>query len=51
MVHTYIKGTIFGITPDQGEKPMIGYNILIKTFGSLGQIIAFFARSIVMVFL
>ena len=31
MVHTYIKGTIFGITPDQGVKPMIGYNILIKT--------------------
>ena len=31
MVHTYIKGTIYGITPDQGVKPMIGYNILIKT--------------------
>ena len=31
MVHTYIKGTIYGITPDQGVKPMIGYNIVIKT--------------------
>ncbi len=31
MVHTYIKGTIYGVTPDEGVKPMIGYAILIKS--------------------
>ena len=31
MLHTYIKGTIYGVTPDEGVKPMIGYATLIKS--------------------
>ncbi len=30
MVHTYIKGTIYGVTPDEGAKPMIGYTSILK---------------------
>lgn len=30
MVHIYYKGTIFGMTPDEGVKPMIGHTGVLK---------------------
>ena len=30
MVHIYYKGTIFGMTPDEGIKPMIGHTGVLK---------------------
>ena len=30
MVHLYNQGTIYGITPDEGAKPMIGYTSVLK---------------------
>ena len=30
MVHLYNQGTIYGVTPDEGAKPMIGYTSILK---------------------
>ena len=30
MVHIYYKGTIFGMTPEEGVKPMIGHTGVLK---------------------
>jgi hypothetical protein len=30
MVHLYNQGTIYGLTPDEGAKPMIGYTSVLK---------------------